>query len=218
MKIVVTAATLLELKKLQILVSTFLFKHTILFHVSGVGILPATVSLMKMISKEQPDLVMQIGIAGSFDKKIKLGEVVAIKEDAIIDGVEEKGVWNDIFDLKLTKPDAKPFYKKKLVNREIKKWNKKKFTMVNAMSVSEISVDKKRIDLLQKKYNSVVESMEGAALHYICLDADIPFLQLRSISNYVGERNKANWKLEDAIENVSNACMETLMAFENNMV
>lgn len=218
MKIVVTAATLLELKKLQTLVSTFLFKHTILFHVSGVGILPATVSLMKMISKEQPDLVMQIGIAGSFDKKIKLGEVVAIKEDAIIDGVEEKGAWNDIFDLKLTNSNTYPFCKRKLVNAEIKKWNKKKLKMVNAITVSEITVSKKRIELLQKKYKPFVESMEGAALHYVCLDAGISFVQLRSVSNYVGERNKANWKLQDAIENVTTVCIETLMAFENNFV
>jgi futalosine hydrolase len=28
----------------------------------------------------------------------------------------------------------------------------------------------------------------------------IPFLQLRGISNYVGERNKANWKIRESID------------------
>jgi futalosine hydrolase len=46
----------------------------------------------------------------------------------------------------------------------------------------------------------VVESMEGAAFHYVCLMEKIPFLQLRGISNYVGERNKANWKIRESID------------------
>ena len=45
--------------------------------------------------------------------------------------------------------------------------------------------------------------MEGAAFHYLCLQEQVPFLQLRAISNHVGERNKANWKLKEAIHNLN---------------
>ena len=45
--------------------------------------------------------------------------------------------------------------------------------------------------------------MEGAVLHYICLQEDIPFLQLRSISNYVGERDKTRWKIKEAVDNLN---------------
>ncbi|MCA6453432.1 MAG: hypothetical protein IM582_09640 [Chitinophagaceae bacterium] len=67
----------------------------------------------------------------------------------------------------------------------------------------EISADPDRIKQLIKKYNPVTESMEGAALHYVCREARIPFLQIRAISNYIGERNKANWDLKNAIENLN---------------
>ena len=45
--------------------------------------------------------------------------------------------------------------------------------------------------------------MEGAALHYVCLSEKIPFLQLRSVSNYVGERDKSKWALREAIMNLN---------------
>jgi futalosine hydrolase len=34
--------------------------------------------------------------------------------------------------------------------------------------------------------------MEGAALHFVCLQEDISFIQLRAISNFVGERDSGN--------------------------
>jgi futalosine hydrolase len=45
--------------------------------------------------------------------------------------------------------------------------------------------------------------MEGAALHYVCLQENIPFVQIRSVSNYVGERDKTKWKIQEAIENLN---------------
>jgi futalosine hydrolase len=41
--------------------------------------------------------------------------------------------------------------------------------------------------------------MEGAAFHYIGIMKSIPFIQIRGISNFVGERNKKNWKIDEAI-------------------
>jgi futalosine hydrolase len=32
---------------------------------------------------------------------------------------------------------------------------------------------------------------------------NIPFVQIRSISNYVGERNKQKWKLKEAVQNLN---------------
>jgi futalosine hydrolase len=46
--------------------------------------------------------------------------------------------------------------------------------------------------------------MEGAALHYVCLQLAVPFAQVRSISNYVTPRDKSLWKMKDAIINLNN--------------
>jgi futalosine hydrolase len=47
-----------------------------------------------------------------------------------------------------------------------------------------------------------IESMEGAAFHYVCLQEEIPFIQLRGISNLVGDRNKNRWQIPTAMETV----------------
>ena len=54
----------------------------------------------------------------------------------------------------------------------------------------------------QRNQLPVVESMEGAALHYVCLMEKIPFLQIRSVSNVMGDRDKNRWKIKEAIENL----------------
>ena len=57
--------------------------------------------------------------------------------------------------------------------------------------------------LFNVSISSNIETMEGAALHYVCLSERIPFLQLRCVSNYVGERDKSKWALREAIMNLN---------------
>ena len=56
---------------------------------------------------------------------------------------------------------------------------------------------------LQNKWNADIESMEGAALHYVCGQLNIPYLQIRSISNVVGERDKTKWQFKKAIDHLN---------------
>ena len=57
--------------------------------------------------------------------------------------------------------------------------------------------------------------MEGAAFHYVCLQQKIPFIQLRAISNYVGERNKTKWKMKEAIINLNEKLIFLLTELSN---
>jgi futalosine hydrolase len=45
--------------------------------------------------------------------------------------------------------------------------------------------------------------MEGATFFYICCREKIPFLALRAISNKVEPRNKSNWDIMLALNNLS---------------
>jgi futalosine hydrolase len=76
--------------------------------------------------------------------------------------------------------------------------------IVTAVSINEITTNPKRIHQLIVQYAPAIESMEGAAFHYVCLNEGIPFIQLRSISNRIGERDKSQWQLHKAIENLQN--------------
>ena len=77
-------------------------------------------------------------------------------------------------------------------------------------TINCISSTVEEVERMKKKYHPIVESMEGAAMHYACLMEEIPFIQLRAISNYVGERDKSKWKMREAIELLNDRLMKIL--------
>lgn len=181
----------------------------VIFHQGGVGLLANSVALMRMAYEEKPDLVVQVGVAGCFDPSVPLGNIFVVKDDLPGDiGVEEDGKWKDIFDLKLEKPGYPPFEKKRLPNQHIDQYNLLQLPLATAVTVNEISTRQDRIQQLKKKYDPLLETMEGAALHYVCRELNIPFLQIRSVSNYVGERDKTKWQLQEAISNLNQTILK----------
>lgn len=170
---------------------------------TGVGAPQSVYLITRAIQQYQPQLAIQAGIAGCFDKNIGLGEVVAVAQELFGDiGVHEQGKWRSVFDMGFAKPGQKPFKNGVLKNPYKKVLNRTGLKSVAGVTINEISTNKARISLL-KAQGSVVESMEGAALHYVALMEKIPFLQIRGISNYVGERDKKKWNFKDAIDNLN---------------
>ncbi len=179
--------------------------------ITGIGLTTATYHLTKYFAIKRPDLVIQAGIAGCFNKEIPLGSVVAIKQDTIADeSVIELKKLHTLFDLQLIPQNHFPYKKGWLTNPTNEAIKKTKLTAVKGISVNQISTSKKMIQLYKDKFNPVAESMEGAALHYVCLMEKITFLQIRSLSNYVGERNKKKWKMNESIINLNNELISLL--------
>ena len=214
MRIIITAATQAEFQPAIDAFKAFP-NAEVECHVTGIGMLATAVSLTKIIMHQKPDLVIQVGIAGTFNNDIQLGKVVVVKEEIFGDtGVEEDGVWKDIFDLNLMEPDSFPFTQKAIINPYLAKLNSLQLNEVVGITVNEISTNKQRIKQLQEKYNATIESMEGAALHYVCTDLKVPFLQIRSISNYIGERDKTKWQIIEAINNLNKILVEMVTGYQ----
>lgn len=174
------------------------------FLITGVGSINTTYALMKHLQVKKPDVIIMAGIAGAMSKKLNLGDVVVIKEEALADlGVQEKDSYKDVFDLKLLSSNKFPFTKKKLVNPFSTLMERTLLPKANSITVNQITSSKKTAELYSKKYKAAIENMEGAALHLVCIKENIPFVQIRSISNYVGERNKKKWQLKEAVENLN---------------
>jgi len=217
MRVIITAATngewMPSFQKINPAYAGTNKRFSVGFHESGIGLLASSVSLMKMFVQETPSLIIQVGIAGCFDKKIPLGKVFAVKDDFAGDiGVIENKVWKDLFDLKLDKPNDSPYEKKLLPNPWLSQYNLLKLPTKKGVTVNTISTDKNKIDLYNGRYKATLESMEGAALHYMGRDLNIPFIQIRAVSNYVGERNKAKWNIQEAIYNLNETLLQYLDA------
>ncbi|PKP17648.1 MAG: futalosine hydrolase, partial [Bacteroidetes bacterium HGW-Bacteroidetes-21] len=63
------------------------------------------------------------------------------------------------------------------------------------------------------KFNADVESMEGASLFYVCKQMGIPFVQLRSVSNFCGPGDHAQWDIPLAVKNLK----QTLTSYINRL-
>lgn len=179
--------------------------------ITGAGMVNTVYALTKQISATRPDIVIQAGIGGSLHPFYPPPAVVTIREEVIGDmGVEEDHIFKDIFDLGLAEEHIFPFSGKMLINPHRQLLGKIKLPAVRGISVNEITTNAGRIQQLAEKYGVMIESMEGAALHYVCLQEGIPFIQIRSVSNFVGERDKSKWRMQEAIDHLNRELITAL--------
>jgi futalosine hydrolase len=167
--------------------------------ITGIGSMSTAYWLTKTIEKKLPVLLIQAGVAGSYSDSYPPGSLVLVNEEVTGDlGVEENNEFKDVFDMGLPQI-SDPYTGKNLVNNEVELLQRYNLPLVKAVTINEITTRPTRIQQLQQKYQPVVESMEGAAFHYIALMEKIPYIQLRTVSNMVGERDKSKWKMKEAI-------------------
>ena len=168
--------------------------------ITGVGA-PATIyHLLKRIGQMDYDLIIQAGIAGSFTEDLSPGMTVLISQDCFGDlGVEINEKFNTVFEEGFCDENEFPFMNGWLLN-DHPLLQIGSFRQAKAITVNKVTDNLQQKKRLIKKFSPQVESMEGAALHYVCLQEKIPFLQLRVISNYVGERDRSKWKIKESIE------------------
>lgn len=211
MNIAIVVATPLEERLLK---QVFDQQHinTANLSVTGVGLTAATYSILHMALTTRPALIIQVGIAGGFTAAMPLGRAVAVQSEIVADmGVEENGLYSDIFALGLEEKNRLPYRDGKLINPHQALLINSCLPLVDAVSVNEITVDQKRIDRFVQQYGADLESMEGMALHHVCIQQQIPFLQIRGISNRVGERNKSAWLIKESMQAAALACAELLI-------
>ena len=178
--------------------------------ITGVGI-PATVfHLTKKLIEKNYILAIQAGVAGTFGNGLELTDVAIVKEDAFADlGIEEKGHFNTLFETGLTGSNDFPYNNGWLVN-DNPLLSKLQLPLAKAITINKITDNQSIWEPVQQKFSASLESMEGAAFHYVCLQHKINFLQLRAVSNKVGERDKLKWKMKNAIENLNSELLEII--------
>jgi len=206
MKILLTAATTFEIEPTlqQIEKKGLLTQTEIAVLITGIGPVNTTFLLTKAVISNKPDLVVQAGIAGSFNyEDLPAGKTVLVKYDALGDlGMEEKGKFTTVFDAGFAGKNHLPFTDGWLINPH-SLLNNSPLPVVRSVTINKVSDSLVQKQQLMATFAAQTETMEGAALHYVCLQQSIPFLQIRSISNEVGERDKSKWKVKEAVENLN---------------
>jgi futalosine hydrolase len=80
------------------------------------------------------------------------------------------------------------------------------------ITVQTVTGDPAKVESLVKRYNPHIESMEGAAVYFACIMENVPFFELRTVSNAVGERDMKKWDIPAALATLEKCCMEILGA------
>ena len=182
--------------------------------VAGVGSIATAWELQKWISvNEKPDLAINCGIAGSYNEKIKIGDVVLPVADCFADaGVEDGNDFLTLSEAGLTDANMFPFTDGHiLAQNEYVERLKERVMPVRAITVNTATGSDATREKLIEKFNPDIETMEGAAFFYICSRAKIPFLSLRAISNMVETRNRHNWDIPLALKNLSETLNDVVL-------
>lgn len=174
--------------------------------ITGVGMTATAFALGQRLNTNY-NLVLNVGITGSFDRSIPLGVLVNITTDTFSElGAEDGDKFISIDELGFGQG---LFSSSFIANTELIS----ALPVVNGITVNTVHGNTVQIDNLLKRLQVQTESMEGAAVFYACQQANIPALQVRSISNYVEQRNKAAWQIGPAIQNLN----EWLIRFINQI-
>ncbi len=179
--------------------------------VTGVGSIATAWRLGQFLAVRNTDWVLNAGIAGALDRSLHLGDVVQVTAEQFGDlGIEmADGRFSDLFHSGLCDPNTPPFINGILYNPAAGQAGF--LPSVNGLTVNRVHGYEKSIEASRAAFPMAqVESMEGAAIFYGCLLASIPFVEIRSISNYVESRNRENWQLAPAIDNLNRILMEII--------
>ena len=195
MKILLLSATQLEIQPFLLTLDAIPVKPDVL--IGGLGVTATAYHLTKQLHHHHYDLVIQAGVAGKFENRSELGEVVTVKQDCFADlGAVEQNEFKTIQQMGFS--NEPEWY----INN-LHLLNKLAYKQVKAITVNTVTDDAIAIKRLQLKWAADIESMEGSALHYVCQHQQTNYMQLRSISNVVGIRDKSQWHLKEAIENLN---------------
>lgn len=196
-------------------------KLNVTWMLTGIGTTSTSYRLTKILNSSQEpfDLVVNTGIAGTFSPEFPIGSVARITKEFFGDlGFETFNGFQTLFDYKILDADTHPFRQGALnaptldscIESAIGPY--KKAYGVTVQTVSGLPEKKEQ---LVKGFEPHIESMEGAAFFYVCILEEVPFIELRAVSNEVGERDRSKWDIPAALDSLREATKKLLEELSN---
>jgi len=196
--------------------------------ITGPGVVNTVQSLTAAIENERPSLIIQTGCAGAFrESGLNIGDIgIATEEIDIQLGIETEDGSLPLDELpfsiiKSSNVDIKNRYPLdiELVNHSLeiltKVFEGKSVQVVKGsfVTVSTITSTDSRAKDIYKQFSPCMECMEGAGAAHLAIHYDIPFLEIRSASNFVGKRDRSSWNLPLAFERGALAVLNLIRDF-----
>jgi futalosine hydrolase len=180
-------------------------RHEVDVLTTGVGMVATAAWCSRALSRTSYDLALNFGVCGSFDPAFPPATIVHVVSDRLAElGAEDGDAFIALRDLGLGGDDelanAAPPASAALAA----------LPAVRGITVNTVHGRDASIAAVVERCRPQVESMEGAAFMYACLINDVPFAQVRAVSNVVERRNRAAWRMGDAIDSLAAAATRIL--------
>lgn len=185
---------------------------------SGLGAVNVASVLTSRLEATSPDVVVQVGVGGAYaGSGLHVGDLaVAASENDGDLGVVTPDGWHgaDLIGLPVVERDGcDPFFNRFPVDETRSKAATDSvdgaygpFVSVQTCSgTAALGAERER-----RVPGAIVENMEGAAAAQVCLQHDVPFVELRAISNLVEDRDTSRWDLPGASRRAQEAALRVL--------
>ena len=182
---------------------------------TGIGSVNAAHALTCQLERQTPNLVIQFGIGGAYvPTGLPIRSVVLATEEIYGDvGVLTPYGWKpaDEIGIPLVHGDP-PYFNRFPLDSQLVS-TAAEICGVRCgpfVTVSQCSGVQGVGDALHARFNALCESMEGAAAAHICTLYNVPFLELRGISNLVENRQPARWDIPGAADIAQSALIKMI--------
>lgn len=163
--------------------------NKIVLVICGIGKVSAGITTALLIEHFKPNLIINSGIAGGFSKKLNTLDLVVSKKVAYYDvdllaDNEEYGKFPNLPKYFMTDEEV------------IKSLDKNNISYYHGLIITAdtFASDRNRIDNLVKLHYQGEEvlavDMESAAVGQVCFTNNVPFINLRVISDVIGEESQ----------------------------
>ena len=189
--------------------------HDVDVLLTGVGMVATAAWCSHAIARDSYDVALNVGVCGSFDRSLQPGTVVHVIADRIAElGAEDGDAFLTVQELALVEDDEFPFTGGELVNPDPPANDRlASLPVVRGITVNTVHGNERTIEAVARRFTPQVESMEGAAFMFVCLVHQLPFAQIRAVSNIVERRDRGAWRIPDAVRALGGAVtgiLETL--------
>lgn len=189
----------------------------------GMGKTNAAQALTALLEREPVRAVLNLGVGGAFPGAgLAVGDVALADAEIYADeGVETPAGWISTEEIGiplLETAACRRFNAFPLDGARVERAARRLTEAGHAVrvgpfvTVSCCSGTARRGAELAARFGALCESMEGAALAHVCALYDVPFLELRGISNLVEDRDLSRWRLRAAAEAAARAARTALPA------
>ncbi|MDR0413983.1 MAG: futalosine hydrolase [Prevotellaceae bacterium] len=197
MQYLITAATEMELAAVH---SRLKGAEGVTFATTGVGMMNAACAMSDLLAQGRYDVAVNVGIAGTFSPQLTLGQTVVVEREFV-----------DNYGIENVEGAVKLFPGGEAVCPYVNDFPALlPYPKARGLTVNLLTENPARVTARRTLYNADVETMEGAAFFFACLRRRVKFLQLRSVSNVVGVRDKSQWKTAEALQSLAEAAQRLL--------